>query len=52
VRDNSSEYEQVFLARNGMSMDPRTVRYRIHNYYEEAGIKKKASVHTCNGPRI
>jgi integrase/recombinase XerC len=46
VRDNGSEYEQVFLARNGTSMDPRTVRYRIHKYYEEAGIKKKASVHT------
>jgi site-specific recombinase XerD len=46
VRDNSSEYEQVFLARNGTSMDPRAVRYRIHKYYEEAGIRKKASVHT------
>jgi site-specific recombinase XerD len=46
VRDSSSEYEQVFLARNGTSMDPRTVRYRIHKYYQEAGIKKRASVHT------
>lgn len=46
VRDSSSEYEQVFLARNGTSMDPRTVRYRIHKYYQEAGIRKKASVHT------
>jgi site-specific recombinase XerD len=46
VRDQSSEYEQVFLARNGTSMDPRTVRYRIKKYYEEAGIKKKVSVHT------
>jgi site-specific recombinase XerD len=46
VRDNRSEYEQVFLARNGTSMDPRTVRYRIHKYYQEAGIKKRASVHT------
>jgi integrase/recombinase XerC len=46
VRDTSSEYEQVFLARNGTSMDQRTVRYRIHKYYQEAGIKKKASVHT------
>jgi site-specific recombinase XerD len=27
-------------------MDPRTVRYRIKKYYEEAGIRKKASVHT------
>jgi site-specific recombinase XerD len=46
VRDQGSDYEQVFLARNGTSMDPRTVRYRIKKYYEEAGIKKKASVHT------
>jgi site-specific recombinase XerD len=27
-------------------MDVRTVRYRIHEYYKEAGIKKNASVHT------
>jgi site-specific recombinase XerD len=46
VRDPGSDYEQVFLARNGTSMDPRTVRYRIHKYYQEAGIRKKASVHT------
>jgi site-specific recombinase XerD len=46
VRDQRSDYEQVFLARNGTSMDPRTVRYRIKKYYEAAGIKKKASVHT------
>jgi site-specific recombinase XerD len=46
VRDRHAEYEQVFLARNGSSMDVWTVRYRIHKYYKEAGIKKKASVHT------
>jgi integrase/recombinase XerD len=46
VRDRHAEYEQVFLACNGSSMDVRTVRYRIHKYYKEAGIKKKASVHT------
>src|SRR3954470_14691239 len=48
VRDGDTGYENVFLARNGTSMDVRTVRYRIHKYYEEAGIKKKkkASVHT------
>ena len=40
------EYNQVFIARNGTSMDPRTVRYMIHKYYKEAGIKKRASVHT------
>src|SRR6266480_6474141 len=46
VRDALLEYDEVFIARNGTSMDPRTVRYRIHKYYKEAGIKKKASVHT------
>jgi site-specific recombinase XerC len=38
--------EQKDLARNETSMDQRTVRYRIHKYYEEAGIRKKGSVHT------
>lgn len=46
VREPTLEYEEVFLARNGTSMDPRTVRYRIKKYYGEAGITKKASVHT------
>jgi site-specific recombinase XerD len=46
VREVSPEYDNVFLARNKTSMDPRTVRYRIQKYYAEAGIKKKASVHT------
>jgi site-specific recombinase XerD len=46
VREQSPEYDNVFLARNNTSMDPRTVRYRIHKYYTEAGIKKKGSVHT------
>ena len=46
VREALPEYDNVFIARNGTSMDPRTVRYRIKKYYEEAGIKKKASVHT------
>jgi site-specific recombinase XerD len=44
--DAQPEYDEVFIARNGTSMDPRTVRYRIQKYYKEAGIKKKASVHT------
>jgi len=46
VREADPEYDNVFIARNGTSMDVRTVRYRIHKYYLEAGIKKKASVHT------
>src|SRR5919206_966311 len=40
VREKDSEYDNVFLARNGTSMNPRTVRYRIKQYYAEAGIKK------------
>lgn len=46
VRESEPEFDQVFIARNGTSMDVRTVRYRIHKYYGDAGIKKKASVHT------
>src|SRR5256714_3256382 len=46
VREALPEYDEVFIARNGTSMDQRTVRYRIKKYYMEAGIKKKASVHT------
>jgi site-specific recombinase XerD len=46
VREAGVGYDEVFIARNGTSMDQRTVRYRIHKYYMEAGIKKKASVHT------
>jgi site-specific recombinase XerD len=46
VRVPSLEYDHVFLARNKTSMDQQTVRYRIHKYYAEAGIRKKGSVHT------
>ena len=46
IREVSPEYDNVFLARNKTSMDQRTVRYRIKKYYQEAGIRKKASVHT------
>jgi len=45
-RTPNLEYNNVFLARNQTSMDQRTVRYRIRKYYEQAGIKKKGSVHT------
>jgi site-specific recombinase XerD len=43
---SDNDYDNFFLARNGTSMDQRTVRYRIQKYYKEAGIRKKASVHT------
>jgi site-specific recombinase XerD len=46
IREPSVEYDNVFLARNKTSMDQRTVRYRIKKYYQQAGIKKKGSVHT------
>jgi integrase/recombinase XerC len=36
----------VFVARNGSSMDVRTVRYLVQKYLKQAGIHKKASVHT------
>jgi site-specific recombinase XerD len=52
VRDAQPEYDEVFIARNGTSMDVRTVRYRIHKYYQEAGIKKKASGHTFSTHQI
>jgi site-specific recombinase XerC len=45
VRDAQPEYDEVFIASNGTSMDVRTVRYRIHKYYKEAGIKKKVRDH-------
>src|ERR671914_983012 len=33
IREALPEYDNVFIARNGTSMDPRTVRYRIKKYY-------------------
>ncbi len=38
--------ETLFLAKNGTSLDVRTVRYTVHKYINKAGIRKKASVHT------
>ena len=40
------EEDVFFLAKNGTSLDQRTVRYIVHKYLEQAGVKKKASVHT------
>jgi site-specific recombinase XerD len=36
----------LFIAKNGTSMDVRTVRHLVHKYVTDAGIKKQASVHT------
>src|SRR3712207_3771579 len=38
--------QPVFLAKNGSSMDVRTVRLLVKKYLRKAGISKKASVHT------
>ncbi len=43
---NIIDEETLFLAKNGSSLDVRTVRYFVHKYMEKAGIKKQASVHT------
>jgi len=40
------DQETLFLAKNGTSLDVRSIRYLVHKYLEKAGISKKASVHT------
>lgn len=45
IRDkNNGEF--LFLAKNGTSLDVRSVRYMVKKYIEKAGINKKVSVHT------
>lgn len=41
-----SDSEYVFLARNGTSLDVRSVRYLVKKYVSKAGIKKHTSAHT------
>ena len=42
VRDAQPGYDEVFIARNGTSMDQRTVRYRIQKYYiKRQGLRRK-----------
>lgn len=43
---SKNDDEFIFLAKNGTSLDVRTVRYMVKKYVEKAGITKKASVHT------
>lgn len=38
--------EYVFLAKNGTTMNVRTVRHMVTKYMKQAGVKKQASVHT------
>jgi site-specific recombinase XerD len=44
VREAQPEYDEVFIARDGTSMDQRTVRYRLQKYYKEAGINPTTSL--------
>lgn len=47
LHDRDIEREApLFLAKNGTSLDVRTVRYLVHKYLLRAGVRKKASVHT------
>src|SRR5258708_27465413 len=46
VRESDPECISFFVARNGTSLDVRSVRYLAAKYMKKAGIKKKASVHT------
>jgi len=45
-QDEVIDQDILFLAKNGTSLDVRTIRYLVHKYIEKAGIRKKASVHT------
>lgn len=45
-KNMSPDNEYLFLAKNGSSLDVRTVRYMVQKYLTKAGINKKASVHT------
>lgn len=45
-QDDVIDHHILFLAKNGTSLDVRSVRYIVHKYVEKAGIRKKASVHT------
>ncbi len=46
VRESDPECISFFVARNGTSLDVRSVRYLAAKYMKKAGIKKKARVHT------
>ncbi len=43
---NESPVNSLFLAKNGTSMDVRTIRYLVEKYVKKAGITKRVSVHT------
>lgn len=43
---NGQESEYIFLAKNGTSMNVRTVRHMVKKYMLKAGIHKNTSVHS------
>jgi integrase/recombinase XerC len=40
------DYEILFLAKNGTSLNVSTVKYTVAKYVKRAGIRKRVSVHT------
>src|SRR5882762_6942380 len=45
-REDVPYYDHFFLAKNGTSLNVRSIRYMIEKYMKKAGIKKRATVHT------
>lgn len=45
-QDDVLDQDILFLAKNGTSLDVRTIRWTVHKYIQKAGLRKKASVHT------
>jgi len=46
ARDDIKDSDVLFLAKNGTSLDVRTIRWTVQKYIKKAGIRKKTSVHT------
>lgn len=46
ARTDIQDFAVLFLAKNGTSLDVRTIRWTVQKYIQKAGIHKKASVHT------
>jgi integrase/recombinase XerD len=40
------DQEILFIAKNGTSLDVRTVRHLVKKYVKDAGIRKQVNVHT------
>lgn len=46
IRDTTSSFNNVFLARNSTSLHTRTIWLMVKKYIKKAGIRKPAKVHT------